>query len=434
MLFINCLIFSILTLFNYMIAGKRLTYPPFLFCALWLFLFVFRIIFTQFYLQDFYPISINTYWLFIAGGVVTTIAGYIVMLQNSVTLKANQAIQTNSPRQFFITGNETFNIRLVLTVLSVVIFPLFIKYIAAIVIASQVENIFKSIRYETAVEGQGFGIYAYVITYAAFLSLLNGYCFWRDQSKRNKRLYIGSLVMAILYGVCTMGRTPVLSAIVFNIALYLISNKKVKLFRLLRYALLFCALFIGMGVLMEKGGDLNSSFTENVNSGVENLGLYILSPMNAIDVVLNGHEPLKYGIRTFRFFYVLFNSLGFIKVDVADFDIVDEFIFVPYDVNVYTYYNPYVRDFGALFSLFCLFIFMSWHSWAFVKCINNPNSYFPKLTYCFLCYPLLMSIFNDQYATLFSTWLQLYVCAGLFYALVFIFQKTKSPRLLVPAI
>lgn len=433
MLLISCLIFSLLTLFNYMIAGKRLTYPPFLFCGLWLFLFVFRIVFTQFYLQDFYEVSTSTYLLFIAGGVVTTIAGYIILLQNSVDLKGSKSLYKASS-QFYITGVETFNLRLALTILSILIFPLFIKYIAAIVIASQVENIFKSIRYETAVEGQGFGIYAYVITFAAFLSLLNGYSFWQDQSKKNKRLYIVSLIMAILYGACTMGRTPVLTAIAFNIALYLISNRKVKLFRLVRYALLFCALFIGMGVLMDKGGDLNSSFTENVNSGVETLGLYILSPMNAIDVVLNGHGPLKFGMRTFRFFYVLFNSVGFIKVDAADFDLVDEFIFVPYPVNVYTYYNPYIRDFGALFSLFCLFVFMAWHSWAFVKCINNQNSYFPKLTYCFLFYPLLMSIFNDQYASLFSTWLQLYVFAGLFYALVYVTQKSKSSERLVPAL
>jgi hypothetical protein len=71
---------------------------------------------------------------------------------------------------------------------------------------------------------------------------------------------------------------------------------------------------------------------------------------------------------------------------------------------------------------------MAWHSWAFVKSINSQNLFFPKITYSFLFYPLLMTIFNDQYASLFSSWLQLYVFAALFFAFVYINHKFKSSR------
>jgi oligosaccharide repeat unit polymerase len=414
MLLVSCVIFSILTLFNYYIAGRRITYPPFIFCGIWLFLFVFRVVFTQFYLKDIYDIYSGTYLLFIAGGMVTTIAGYTILLQNTVQRNGRTDIS-----ELAVSPNDpTYRIRVSLIVICILIFPLFIKYIAAIVIASQVENIFKSIRYETAVVGQGFGIYGYVITFAAFLSLINGNSYWRNPTTSNKYLYVVSLIVAIVYAFCTMGRTPILSVVSFNIALYLISNKKVKLFRLIRIALSFCLLFIVMGVLMDKGGGLNNTFTENVDSGLENLGLYIISPMNAINEVLYHNNILENGTRTFRFFYVLLNSFGIIRVNPDDFNLVDDFLFVPYPVNVYTFYNPYVRDFGFMFSLFSLFVFMAWHCWAFVKSLNDKNSFFPKLTYCFLFYPLLMTIFNDQYASLFSSWLQLYLFAAFYYGLV----------------
>ena len=300
--------------------------------------------------------------------------------------------------------------------LCIIIFPLFVKYLIDVVLPGEVENVFKSIRYETAVNNVGFGMYSYMVTLSCFVGLFSGYVYWQNKTKKNKFIYIIALVISILYAFATMGRSPILMAISLNLAMFLVNNQKVKVKQFILPLLVFIFIFLGVGILLDKGGSVNSSLTENADASVETFVEYLLTPMNAIDRVL--HQPLlvhEEGRRTLRFFYVVGHALGINNANLNDFDIVDSFIFVPYPVNVYTLYNPYVRDFGALYSLLWIFIFMFIHSNAFMKLKYSTKIFLPRIIYSFMFFPLVMVFFNDQYISLLSTWIQLLLIVGVIY-------------------
>lgn len=418
MLLISIFVYCILTAFNFYVSGKKITYPPFIFCAIWLAVSIARIIFTQFYLKELFELHWDTYLLFIGGCLVATIAGYIGLLQYSFSGITNSIInKPNKIENEIINSKLSIYVRIGLMGFCVFAFPFFIKYLINVVLPGEVENIFKTIRYETAVNKVGFGIYGYLVTLSCFVSLLCGYVFWQNKTKTNRVIYIIAILIAMMYAFATMGRSSILMAIALNLAMFLVHNQKVKIKQFVLPLVIFIFIFLGVGILLDKGGSVNSSFSDNVDASIETFAEYLLTPMNAIDVVL--HQPLlehEEGRRTLRFFYVLGHSLGLNNVNLNNFDIVDSFIFVPYPVNVYTIYNPYVRDFGPLYSLFWIFIFMLIHTNAFMKIKYSAKAFLPRIIYSFMFFPLIMIFFNDQYISLLSTWIQLLIIVGLIYS------------------
>lgn len=417
MIFISIILFCILSIINYTIGGKKITYPPFIFCFIWLAVMVSRIVFTQFYLEGLFPIEWDTYLLFAGGCMTVTVAGYLSKLQFvyfeklDITGTRNREIEKK-----LVNSRLSIYTRVGLLLFCLLLFPLFLRYIQNEILTEQVENIFKSIRYETAVNEVSFGLYGYVVTLSCFVSLYNGYVFWHRKNMLNRILYIASIIVAIAFALATMRRSGVFMVISVNLAMYLISSPTVKIKQVVLSLVLFVLIFLTLGVVLEKGGSLNSSFKDNIDNSIETFAEYLITPMNAIDKVL--HHPLlkqEGGKRTLRFFYVAGSVLGFTKIHPNDFDIVDSFLFVPYPVNVYTVYNPYIRDFGWMYALGWIFIFLFVHSNAYFKLRPASNNYFSKIIYSLLFFPLIMVFFNDQYISLLSTWIQLLLMTGSVY-------------------
>jgi len=409
MLIISIIIILGLTIFNYYVSGKKLIYPPFIFCSIWFLVLLGRVVLTHFYLSELFPLHTDTYFLFIAGAVVSTVAGYISLLQYSYK-GVSSSVKKQNPflENEIIFSKLSYKVRIVLIGFSIVILPLFLKFLKEIVLKSEAENIFKSIRYETAVNNVGFGTLGYMITLSCFISLFNGYIFWQNKTRKNRILYILSFAISMTYAIATMGRTAVLMTICMNLGMYLISSNKISIMQLLRPFIAFIGLFLFIGILLDKGGSIDSSFEDNVDNSITGFTLYLLPPMNAIDNVI--HAPLfeqENGKRTLRFFYVLSKYFGLNNVDLNKFGIVDEFIFVPYPVNVYTFYNPYIRDFGSLYALGWLFVLMLIHTNAFAKATILKKAFFSRVIFSFMFYPLIMVFFNDQYISILSTWIQL---------------------------
>jgi oligosaccharide repeat unit polymerase len=425
MLAVSVLVFIFLTGFNYYISGKKITYPPLIFCFIWLVTFLVRMTFTSFYLQQLRPLHNSTYLLLITGGLVATIAGFISLSQYTYVNKQGGLSEETEVRNI-IFSPLSFKLRAFLTVFVIGVFPLFINYIVNVIIPGQVENVFKSIRYETAVNEVSFGVFSYFVTFSAFVALLNGYVFWQNKTVGNRWLYIISFFVSLIFAITTMGRTSVLMTLSFNAAIYFISVGTIRIGQIIRYAFAFVILFLVMGVLLDKGGSLNEGVKENANSSIEMFGMYMLTPANALDTYM--HTPLQKkdkGMRSLRFFYVLADKAGIIHVDNKEFDLLDEFLFVPYPVNVYTFYNPYIRDFGVIYALIILFLIMLWHSANFIKASLVPRAFFSRIAYCYMFYPLLMVFFNDQYMSVLSSWIQLFLYAYIFYGMIIILQGVQ---------
>jgi len=85
---------------------------------------------------------------------------------------------------------------------------------------------------------------------------------------------------------------------------------------------------------------------------------------------------------------------------------VQPWVDVPMPTNVYTVYQPYIKDFGLVGGSLVLFVLGFLHALLYRRAtVRNPHT-----TYVFLfalsLFPLVMQAFQDMYFSLLSLWIQ----------------------------
>lgn len=128
---------------------------------------------------------------------------------------------------------------------------------------------------------------------------------------------------------------------------------------------------------------------------------YLSGSILAFDNFIDTHAFTRMGENTFRFFLALSDKLSGTHSALR---LANEFE-VAYNIetNVFTFYDFYLRDFGILFALFMQFVVACIHGIAYKKNSSVAGLFF----FSMLTYPLVMQFFQDQYFSLFSTWLQI---------------------------
>ena len=165
---------------------------------------------------------------------------------------------------------------------------------------------------------------------------------------------------------------------------------------------------MAVGIIYGKGGNTEDSFSDNLKGASENVGIYLVTSLNALDIETNQNSVVSTdGDNTLRFFIKIGMSLNLLSNRKIT-DLKQEFVFVPYPTNVYTFYSPYIRDFGKLYAWIMLALFSVLHTWLFIKASATKQVRF-IFYYAFLLFPLLLSFFGDQYLSLFSFWIQMLV-------------------------
>ena len=91
--------------------------------------------------------------------------------------------------------------------------------------------------------------------------------------------------------------------------------------------------------------------------------------MSSLDAELKKNKPSTNGDMTLRFFDKIGMSMGVIPNKKVP-DLIQEYVFVPYPNNVYTYYSPYIRDFGIWYACLILFVFGAVHTWVYKKALR----------------------------------------------------------------
>lgn len=167
---------------------------------------------------------------------------------------------------------------------------------------------------------------------------------------------------------------------------------------------------------------LHNLRTENAggdkSSMKDMLQVYILSPMPAFDMVLNGEKEFTPG-RTWRFFAAVGNRIGITKkYDSGE----SGWVNVPVPTNVYTVMFPYYVDFGyyglVIFSLILGF------GWGMLY--NGVKRKIPFFTilYCTFFHTLILQFFADYMVNYMSTIIQI----NIFCAILLLHYKTISRR------
>ncbi|MCE5174406.1 MAG: O-antigen polymerase [Bacteroidales bacterium] len=138
---------------------------------------------------------------------------------------------------------------------------------------------------------------------------------------------------------------------------------------------------------------------------------YLSGGVYSLDKVIDAHSFTRHGSNTFRFVLAIWDS--FFGTHLAP-DVVNEFVDDGIiNTNVFTFYDFYIRDFGILFSLFVQFIIAILHGY-FFKATNNGRIgglFFQAM----FSYPLIMQFFQDQYFSLFSSWVQIFIVGSIIF-------------------
>ncbi|MES2646935.1 MAG: O-antigen polymerase [Bacteroidota bacterium] len=391
----------LVTWLNYKYFGKVMS-PGVLFSGLWAAVFLLHFIFSYTLLKDLYDLSFNTMALFFGGVIAFTAGCFLYHFFHQPTFGTQPGFLLNEK----VIPPFSFKIRLLLVLLCAVALPFFIRTAIQIFIQSQLDNFLLGLRYELSYNDADLGPLKYMITFSIVIYALCQMEALRNPVAKNKILAFASFLIAFVFAVFSSGRTFFMLLGTIYLGLQFILNPLFKIKRILLVIPVVILLFAGYGLIFGKGSETGSNLSDNIRSVSEYTALYFVGSLNAQDYELNHQfEPVFNGYNSLRFFYVVGSALGFIPPVKFSESLTRDYVQIPYDFNVYTFYSPYLKDFGYLYPIVFLFVIGFIHTWLYIKAMRTGSPRY-ALYYGVMLYPLIMSFFQDQYLSLLSTWIQ----------------------------
>jgi oligosaccharide repeat unit polymerase len=297
-------------------------------------------------------------------------------------------------------------LRFILLVIILIGLPFFLEASYKIFISSNVENFFIGLRTELIYGDKDIGPLKYLFPFSFVVFAINLQSFVKEKNLKNKILFITSFLATIVYAVFSTGRLLFLLVLVVYVGINFLYNKNFSFKKLSKLIIIFMTIFICLGIVYSKGGSLENTAKENITPAVQSTAIYIVAPLNALDWEMHHQFTVNYnGNNSFRFFVKIGEQLNLISNAKVN-ELLTPFIFVPYLTNVYTFYRPYIKDFGRVYSWFMIALFGLIHTFLYNKAIATKNLRY-SLYYSIMLFPLMISFFADQYLALTSFWLQI---------------------------
>lgn len=372
---------------------KNFASPTFLYTFLW-----FCVLLTHYLVTKFNIISLNSpsneiLLFFLIGTIFFNAGGFLSVLV------AHKSHPRQHKRKFIRTQPFLDNFMLIIPIL---LLP--VVYFQSVDTAhnSGFNNLFMGLRYQKNYGDESLGLLEYLTVWAIFdatwryLLYKQSVSVWLQKSKM-----IVSFFVAFAYAILSTGKTfPFLIVITFVGLKSLVNEVKIRQSIIFVSSLL--VIFFLSSLFLEKGARLNNDFVENLILVNQTLLNYLLGPQIALDSVFQNSTVYDLGFNSFRFFFAFFYKTGI--SDIEPVSLVQSFIFVPFPTNAYTFYYPYLLDFGVVFAYLTLFAFGFIHTKSFLYAREGSLIY--SYIYALMLYPLFMSFFQDQYLSLLSMWLQ----------------------------
>jgi oligosaccharide repeat unit polymerase len=387
---------------------KNYTTPSFIFVLTWL------IVLVSYHLSltttDFQYIISNSTFLLINFGSFCFSSGCLLSVKKYVSLSDAKPILNYSWSKSF-----DYFITIFLTVF------LFLQYSYLsneLDVHDNISSFLIQLRYLKNYEDLDYGIYAYIGTVSVFnlgIRILRGI-----KSKHDSFFLIISIFIAISFAILSTGRTNFFLLILMAIG-SLIVKGEISLFSVFKYFTFTLISFAVIGVLLNKGGNIDNDFQSNLELMFNNITGYLVGPICALDVFLSKEFTLGYGQNTFRFVNAFLFKMGLSSNEPIS--LVEDFVHIPYPVNVYTIYKKYLLDFGYTITFIILFILGSLTSILFTKAIQSSSITY-KYMYCLMMFPIILSFFNEQFFSILSQWIQHFILIYLFN--LFFFKKQET--------
>jgi oligosaccharide repeat unit polymerase len=378
----------VLTVGNYWIK-RSVLYPPFLFCSVWF-------LATGLYRMDIVEtdtIQPSTLAIFVVGAILFTAGGVLADLVPRAWVET-RFVLTRFPQR-----NNLVKPLLVLFLLCGI--PMQIQSLRAEAAQGEGGTFLERARNAgitaqrngQAIEGMASGISIYFVTWTLFTAII----FMLE--KRDKICWF-VVFLALLTSILTTGRTSLLQLFAALICTHLMTTGRIRLWAALKVAriplLIFGFLFLGL-VFVNK--NQQSQF---YGSGVAEIAgvffvSYIVGPLAALDAFLqNPGDMSAVPNHTFKFYLSILAHFHVISYTPAP--MLQDFVGVPYPVNVYTMYKDYVIDFGIPWALVTVGIIGFLHTLLYRKALTG--SLLGNFLFALSMFPVFMAIFTDQYSSL----------------------------------
>jgi oligosaccharide repeat unit polymerase len=377
--------------------------PAVLFSLLWFVVLLLHFIFSFTLLDELPPLSLSTYLIFFIGAVTFSLGSFI----QTVYWQKNFEKKDKLGRIPKVFDDEISPIlRCIFLTICAVALPFFLMASYKIFVASNIENFFIGLRTQLVYGDEDIGSLKYLFPFALVVYAINLKSFLVDRNKSNKLLFLISLLTTIIYAVFNTGRLSFLFVLVIYIGMSFIYKKDLLLKKLVLPIIIFMAVFISLGIVYGKGGNVDISAKENIASATQSTAIYMVASLNALDWDLNHQFTINYnGDNSLRFFLKLGEQLNLIS-NVKVNNLLTPFVLVPYVTNVYTFYSPYIKDFGKFYSWFMIGLFGLIHTFLYNKAVATKSLKY-SLYYSLMLFPLIISFFADQYLTITSLWFQM---------------------------
>jgi len=388
---------------NFKIIQREIMHPAVLFSLLWCVVLLLHFVFSFTLLDELPPLSLSTYFIFFIGVAAFSFGSFI---QTVFWQKKNIFKIKNCPITPVYENKISLFLRFILLGIIVIGLPFFLEASYKVFIASNVENFFIGLRSELVYGDVDIGLLKYLLPLSFVVYAINLQFFLKGKSQKNGVLFIISFIVTITYAIFTTGRIIFLAVLVVYMGMSFIYNKNFSLKKLFLPIIIFMAVFISFGIVYGKGGNMDTSVKENIRPVAQSTAIYMVASLNALDLDIHNQFRVNYnGNNSLRFFIKIGKSLNLIPNSKVN-DLLTPFIYVPYPTNVYTFYSPYIQDFGKFYSWFMIALFGLIHTFLYNKAITTKSLRY-SFYYSIMLFPLLISFFADQYLTITSFWIQI---------------------------
>lgn len=260
---------------------------------------------------------------------------------------------------------------------------------------------YTQLRRSLTLYGDSFGVLAYFSTLSFAISSVRLFAYFRQGNL--KWLTLLSIAQSLFFVYINTGRTYALFFVLMvSVPLFLSGFLKTKGALIIIAGLLFS--FVLIATLTEKGISSDGDAQGNIESILENLRGYTVAPLVAFSELIGSTDENSWGKYAFRFIFALLYSMNILQE--APISLMKEYAFVPDETNVYTVYETYYKDFGYI-GLLSPVLFIIGHWFLYLKALNDGGRWI--FYYATSLYPLTMQFFQDQYLSLVSTWIQVFV-------------------------
>lgn len=380
--------------------GRSLMYPPAAFAAIWAALLLGLAISGDL----FFSVSITTLCIYLVGALSFSAGGLYCMKRMKLSQKTGRAM----------CHSHQSVIRLVLasSLLLVVCFPLYWRYLERLSMASGYSNPWIAIRAksvalsdkqwtESDVDWESV-VFNNVLTVATVIALVG---VAEEGLRRRERLIVNSMVlMALLYSslmASSAGAASLLGAI---LGIKSIKKGQVRASVAALTLVGFVVLFVIVAVVLGKGRtNPSASMAENVAPAVEIVEWYTLGGVVAFDRVVQNPSGMRSSWSISRFFLLTANKLG-ASFEVPSLHAEYTAISPSMKTNVYTMYFSYFQDYGWAGIVVLPYVLGYALTWAYRRARDGSRE--ALVLYGLTFSGVLLSGFNEEFFLALNTLLK----------------------------